>query len=73
MTSHNDMQADIAENGQRIAVHEAVCAERYAGIQDRLQRGDKRMRRIEYILYFLAVAVLVGPANALKLLEIIAK
>ncbi|WP_156432273.1 MULTISPECIES: hypothetical protein [Burkholderia] len=73
MTSHDDMQADIAENEQRIAVHEAVCAERYAGIQDRLQRGDKRMQRIEYILYFLAAAVLVGPANAMKLLEVLFK
>jgi hypothetical protein len=73
VTSHDDMQADIAENEQRIAVHEAVCAERYAGIQDRLQRGDKRMQRIEYILYFLAAAVLVGPANAMKLLEVLFK
>ncbi|KWF29920.1 hypothetical protein [Burkholderia pseudomultivorans] len=63
------MQADIAENEQRIAVHEAVCAERYAGIQDRLQRGDKRMQRIEYILYFLIVSVLIGPSNAMKLIE----
>ncbi|HEM7806882.1 hypothetical protein BMUNKI379_11665 [Burkholderia multivorans] len=63
------MQADIAENEQRIAVHEAVCAERYAGIQDRLQRGDKRMQRIEYILYFLIASVLIGPSNAMKLVE----
>ncbi|MDR8809657.1 hypothetical protein FEP95_04745 [Burkholderia multivorans] len=69
MTSHDDMQADIAENEQRIAVHEAVCAERYAGIQDRLQRGDKRMQRIEYILYFLIASVLIGPSNAMKLVE----
>ena len=69
MTSHDDMQADIAENEQRIAVHEAVCAERYAGIQNRLRLGDKRMQRIEYILYFLIAAVLVGPSNAVKLLE----
>lgn len=73
MTSHDDMQADIAENRQGLAVHEAVCAERYKGIQARLLSGDKRMRRIEYILYFLAAAVLVGPANAMKLLEFFLK
>ncbi|WP_321944628.1 hypothetical protein [Burkholderia cenocepacia] len=70
------MQADIAENEQRIAVHEAVCAERYEGILKSFARGEKRMegiekksQRIEWILYFLAASVLIGPANALKLLE----
>lgn len=67
------MQADIAENKQGLAVHEAVCAERYQGIQDRLRRGDKRMQRIEYILYFLIAAVLVGPSNAVKLFEVMFK
>ncbi len=31
------------------------------------------MQRIEYILYFLAAAVLVGPANAMTLLEVVFK
>lgn len=67
------MKADIAENEQRIAVHEAVCAERYAGIQARLCRGDKRMQRIEYVLYFLVVAVIGGREVAVKLFDIFAK
>jgi hypothetical protein len=65
--------ADIADNEQRIAVHEAVCAERYKGIHERLRQGDKRMQRIEYILYFLIVSVLVGPEHAVKLFEAIFK
>lgn len=73
VTLHDDMQADIAENKQGLAVHEAVCAERYQGIQDRLQRGDKRMQRIEYILYALLLVVLVGPSFGLKIAEVLLK
>ncbi|KIP14756.1 hypothetical protein KY49_734 [Burkholderia sp. MSHR3999] len=76
MTTSEENAAEIAENKTRIEVHEAVCAERYKGILDSFGRGEKRMegiekksQRIEWILYFLAAAVLVGPANALKLLE----
>lgn len=73
MSNHDEMQADIAENEKRIEVHEAVCAERYQGILDRFKRGDKRMQRIEYILYFLLLAVLFGPVGALKAFEALLK
>ena len=70
------MQAEIAENHKRIKVHEEVCAERYKGILDKFDRGERRMgriekksQRIEWILYFLVVAVLIGPANAFKVIE----
>ena len=46
------------------AVHEAVCAERYRVISDRLDSGKDRMARIEYILYVVIVAVLFGPGVA---------
>lgn len=46
------------------AVHEAVCAERYRVISDRLESGKDRMTRIEYILYVVIVAVLFGPGVA---------
>ena len=46
------------------AVHEAVCAERYRVISDRLESGKDRMQRIEYILYAVIVAVLFGPGVA---------
>lgn len=73
MTNHDDTQSAIAENEKRIEVHEAVCAERYQGILDRFIRGDRRMQRIEYILYFLMLMALVGRDGALKLVELFIK
>jgi hypothetical protein len=46
------------------AVHEAVCAERYRVISERLESGKDRMARIEYILYAVILAVLFGPGVA---------
>ena len=43
------------------AVHVAVCAERYAAIEKAFTEGDKRMTRIEYLLYIVIGAVLLGP------------
>ena len=48
----------------KIAVHEAVCAERYAAIEKSFVSGDKRMTRIEYLLYIVIAAVLFGPGVA---------
>ena len=48
----------------RFAVHEAVCSQRYEAIQNRLEDGSKRMSRIEYLLYIMIVAVLLGPGVA---------
>ena len=48
----------------KIAVHEAVCAERYAAIEKSFTDGDKRMTRIEYLLYAVIVCVLFGPGVA---------
>ena len=42
---------------KRLAVHEAICAERYSHITD-------RMRKIEYLLYGVIFAVLLGPGAA---------
>ena len=51
------------------AVHEAVCAERYRVISDRLESGKDRMARIEYILYAVILAVLFGPGVAGEFLK----
>jgi hypothetical protein len=51
------------------AVHEAVCAERYRVISDRLDTGIERMQRIEYILYVVIIAVLFGPGVAGEFLK----
>jgi hypothetical protein len=46
---------------KEFAVHEAVCAERYAAIEKAFTESDKRMTRIEYLLYIVIGAVLLGP------------
>ena len=55
------LMSDIEKD---FAVHEAVCAERYRVISDRLESGKDRMARIEYILYAVILAVLFGPGVA---------
>ena len=41
--------------------HEAVCAERYTRIDTSLDKGDKRMTKIEYLIYVVMAIVLLGP------------
>jgi cell division protein FtsL len=48
----------------RLSVHEAICAQRYQGIENRLEEGSRRMSRIEYLLYITIAAVLLGPGVA---------
>jgi hypothetical protein len=57
------------DTSTKIAVHEAVCAERYAAIERSFIEGDKRMTRIEYLLYVLIAAVLLGPGFAGELVK----
>jgi hypothetical protein len=52
------------ETDKRLSVHEAVCAQRYEGIQARFDEGSKRMTKIEYLLYVVILAVLLGPGVA---------
>ena len=53
----------------RLSVHEAVCAERYEGIQRRFDEGSKRMQKIEYLIYAVMVLVLLGPGVAAELFK----
>ena len=48
----------------RLAVHEALCSERYRRIDESLSTGDKRMAKIEYLLYAVILVVLLGPGVA---------
>jgi len=48
----------------RLAVHEAICTERYNSIDRSLRDGDKRINKIEILLYVLLIAVLFGPGVA---------
>jgi len=52
------------ETDKRLSVHEAICAQRYEGIQSRFDDGSKRMTKIEYLLYVVIIAVLLGPGVA---------
>jgi hypothetical protein len=51
------------------AVHEAVCKQRYEAIQKSLAEGDKRMTKIEYLLYAVMICVLFGPGVAAELVK----
>jgi len=53
----------------KLAVHEAVCTERYNSIDRSLREGDKRMTKIEYLLYAVIVCVLFGPGVAGEFLK----
>jgi len=63
------MEAIVADNDKRLAIHEAICAERYEGIQEAFAKGTKRMQKIEYLLYAVIAAVLLGPGFAAELLK----
>ena len=54
---------------KEFAVHEAVCAQRYTAIEKSFVEGDKRMTRIEYLLYIVIGAVLLGPGFAGELIK----
>ena len=41
--------------------HQASCDERYKNIEEKLEAGKQRMTRIEYLLYVVSGAVLLGP------------
>jgi hypothetical protein len=54
---------------KEFAVHEAICAQRYESIQKSLQDGDKRMTKIEYLLYAIIASVLFGPGVAAEFVK----
>jgi dipeptidase len=53
----NDTEKDLA-------VHVAICEERYSHITQLLKEGEKRMAKIEYLLYGVMLMVLLGPGVA---------
>ena len=56
--------ATINTTEARLNTHEAICAQRYEGIEHKLKVGENRMSRIEYLLYAVMAAVLLGPGVA---------
>jgi predicted nucleic acid-binding Zn ribbon protein len=53
----------------RLAVHEAVCAERYGSIKENLEKGTHRMQKIEIMMYIVMALVLLGPGVAAELIK----
>ena len=47
-----------------LMTHEAVCAQRYQTITESLDKGEKRMTKIEYYIWAVLAAVLLGPGAA---------
>jgi hypothetical protein len=63
------IQELATETDKRLSVHEAICASRYEGIQARFDEGSKRMTKIEYLLYIVILAVLLGPGVAAEVVK----
>ena len=63
------IQELATETDKRLSVHEAICAQRYEGIQARFDEGSKRMTKIEYLLYIVIAAVLLGPGVAAEFVK----
>lgn len=53
----------------KLAVHEATSAARYQHIEERLEAGDRRMTRIEYMLGMLILLVMFGPGVAAEFVK----
>jgi hypothetical protein len=51
----------ISRTEAKLMTHEQICAERYSRIDAALANGDKRMTKIEYLIYAVMAVVLLGP------------
>jgi cell division protein FtsL len=54
----------MSDTDRDLAVHVAVCDQRYKEIAQALREGEKRMTKIEYLLYGVMLMVLLGPGVA---------
>jgi hypothetical protein len=59
----------VSEVEANLSSHEKICAERYKAIQESFADGDKRMNKIEYLLYAVIAAVLFGPGVAAEFVK----
>ena len=63
------MEDKVNDTDKRLSVHEAICAQRYEGIQDSFAKGIQRMQKIEYMLYFVIFSVLFGKEFVIDLIK----
>jgi hypothetical protein len=54
---------------KNLAVHVAVCDERYRNIEESLKNGERRMTKIEYLIYAVMVLVMFGPGVAAQFFQ----
>jgi hypothetical protein len=59
----------ITETEAKLSAHEQLCLERYNNIDKSLRDGDRRMTKIEYLLYAVIIAVLFGPGVAAEFVK----
>jgi hypothetical protein len=59
----------VSDLEKDFAVHEAICAQRYEAIEKSFADGDKRMTRIEYLLYAVMLITLFGPGVAAEFVK----
>ena len=59
----------VTQTEARLQSHEAVCAFRYQQITESLDKGAKRMDKIEYWIYAVLAAVLLGPGAAAEFVK----
>ena len=52
-----------------LEAHVELCAERYKNIELALSVGEKRMTKIEYLLYGVMLCVLLGPGVAATFMQ----
>jgi len=65
----DSMEDKVNDTDKRLSVHEAICAQRYEGIQESFAKGIQRMQKIEYMLYFVIFSVLFGKEFVLDLIK----
>jgi len=64
-----EMEVKQAQLEGDLRAHERECAMRYQLIEKSFETGNKRMTRIEYLLYATIAAVLFGPGVAAEFLK----
>ena len=63
------MPEQIDATDARLSTQEQVCDHRYEAIQKSFESGSKRMTKIEYLLYAVIAAVLLGPGVAAEMVK----
>jgi len=59
----------VTETEAKLSAHEQLCLERYNNIDRSLRDGDRRMTKIEYLLYGVILCVLFGPGVAAEFVK----